>query len=68
MSHFPVNADEFIPSDRFAAVFGRQKWDDVMMWDDLKFALTKSFLQNEQHKIRDLSYKYVVKHKSAKLF
>ena len=42
MSHFPVNADEFIPSDRFAAVFGRQKWDD-----DLKFALTKSFLQNE---------------------
>ena len=31
MSHFPVNADEFIPSDRFAAVFGSgvKKWDDV---------------------------------------
>ena len=42
MSHFPINADEFIPSDRFAAVFGRQKWDDIKMWDDLRSLLSRA--------------------------
>ena len=36
MSHFPVNADEFIPSDRFAAVFG----SGVKKWDDLRSLLS----------------------------
>ena len=36
MSHFQVNADEFIPSDRFAAIFGR----GVKMWDDLRSLLS----------------------------
>ena len=46
MRHFPVNADEFIPSDRFAAVFGRQKWDDAKKWDDLRSLLSEHVYYN----------------------
>ena len=49
MSHFPVNADEFIPSDRFAAVFARQKWDDVKMWDDLRSLLSEHVYFNSSY-------------------
>ena len=42
MSHFPVNADEFIPSDRFAAIFG----SGVKMWDDLRSLLSENVYYN----------------------
>ena len=42
MSHFPVNADEFIPSDRFAAVFG----SGVKKWDDLRSLLSENVYYN----------------------
>ena len=45
MSHFPINANEFIPSDRFAAVFG----SGVKKWDDLRSLLSDHVFFNSSY-------------------
>ena len=45
MSHFLVNADEFNPSDTFAAVFG----SGIKMWDNLRSVLSEHVYFNSSY-------------------